>query len=179
MISKTIFYFLILCRQLLFLESYCRKKVSKLRFIAEIRAFYGKHFPATNVLSSLIAHFDHAYAQSAHRQTQPLHRNFSALKSWTQRDRCVNPLVTNGYICTRQLCWFFGATLLEATEDFESVLTNRIPLIAPFSMTQLSLTQLGLQPETSAKSRIFVSQFSHCHITKILNMTWTYFSINM
>jgi hypothetical protein len=25
----------------------------------------------------------------------------------------VNPLVTNGYICTRQLCRFFGAALWE------------------------------------------------------------------
>ncbi len=39
--AKAAFYFLILCRQLLSLERYRRKKVSKLRSIAELRAFYG------------------------------------------------------------------------------------------------------------------------------------------
>jgi hypothetical protein len=39
--------------------------------------------------------------------------------------------------------------------DFESELTSRIPLIAPLSMTQLSLTQLNPQPETSEKSEFF------------------------
>ncbi len=68
--------------------------MSKLRFNAEQRAFYGKHSPATNVTSSLMAHFDHAYAQSAHRETQPLHRNFSALKALTQRDRGVKKPTT-------------------------------------------------------------------------------------
>jgi hypothetical protein len=39
--AKAAFYFLIMCRQLLSLERYRRKKVSKLRSIAELRAFYG------------------------------------------------------------------------------------------------------------------------------------------
>ncbi len=39
--AKAAFYFLILRRQLLSLERYRRKKVLKLRSIAELRAFYG------------------------------------------------------------------------------------------------------------------------------------------
>jgi hypothetical protein len=39
--AKAVLYFLILCRQLLSLERYRRKKVSKWRSIAEVNAFYG------------------------------------------------------------------------------------------------------------------------------------------
>ena len=39
--AKAAFYFLILCPQLLSLERYRRKNVSKLRSIAELREYYG------------------------------------------------------------------------------------------------------------------------------------------
>jgi hypothetical protein len=39
--AKAAFYFLILCRQVLSLERYCRKKGVEVRSIAELGVFYG------------------------------------------------------------------------------------------------------------------------------------------
>jgi hypothetical protein len=46
--AKAAFYFLILCRHLLSLERYGRKKAVEVKAIAELRAFYGNniHFHA-------------------------------------------------------------------------------------------------------------------------------------